>query len=159
MVIDHNNALKMIVSVKIKPGGLTIQLDPKRVQACLKSKTTIKSDVLQLILPFTERRRGVEMKLIIKGDSTVDERLMRNIANANQWYKRIKEGATFDQVSNETGTSKRRIQQMIHLAFLALDIVRQITQSKQSTALTSDWLLRHGMPVEWDTQRERVANL
>jgi DNA invertase Pin-like site-specific DNA recombinase len=159
MVIDHNDALEMIESVKIKPGRVTIQLDRKRFQACLKSKTPIHSDALQLILPFTERRRGVEMKLIIEGDTTVDDRLMRNIANANQWYKRIKEGATFDQISDETGTSKRRIQQMIHLAFLAPDIVRQIMQGKQPMGLTSDWLLRHDLPAEWDAQRERIANL
>jgi DNA invertase Pin-like site-specific DNA recombinase len=159
MVIDQNGALEMIKSVKIKPGALTIQLDPKRVKACLESKTPINSDALQLILPFTERRRGVEMKLVIEGDTTADDRLMRNIANANHWYKRIKVGATFDQISDETGTSKRRIQQMIHLAFLAPDIVRQITQGKQPMGLTSDWLLRHDLPADWDAQRKRIANL
>ncbi len=159
MVIDHNSALQTIECVAIKPGKLTIQLDPSRVQACLKYKTPAASGALQLILPFTERRRGVEMKLIIEGDATIDERLLRNIANANHWYKRIKQGATFDQISNETGTSKRRIQQMIHLAFLAPDIVRQITQGKQPMGLTSDWLLLHSMPADWDAQRKRIANL
>ncbi|MEO0905138.1 MAG: recombinase family protein, partial [Pseudomonadota bacterium] len=89
----------------------------------------------------------------------VDQRLWRNIANANHWYKRIKEGATFDQISVETGTSKRRIQQMIHLAFLTPDIFRQVTQGRQPMGLTSDWLLRHGMPAGWDAQRKRIASL
>ncbi|MCK0096695.1 recombinase family protein [Yoonia sp. F2084L] len=159
MVIDHNGALEMIESVKIKPGLLTVQLDPKQVQSHLGDTKVPKPSELQLNLPFTERRRGVEMKLVIEGDATIDERLMRNIASANHWYKRIKQGATFDQISAETGTSKRRIQQMIHLAFLAPDVVRQITQGKQPAGLTSDWLLRHGMPAEWDAQRKRIGNL
>lgn len=159
MIIDHSGAPEMIGSVKIKPGGLMIQLDPKRVQASNESKTPINSDALQLMLPFTECRRGVEMKLVVECDTTVDQRLWRNIANANHWYKRIKEGATFDQISVETGTSKRRIQQMIHLAFLTPDIFRQVTQGRQPMGLTSDWLLRHGMPAGWDAQRKRIASL
>lgn len=159
IVIDHDSALEMIESAMIKPGALMIHLDPKRVQAYIGPKLPINSAALQLTVPFTERRRGVEMKLTIEGDTTVDERLMRNIAKANHWYKRIKEGATFDQISDETGTSKRRIQQMIHLAFLAPDIVRQVTQGKQPVGLTSDWLLRHSMPADWDAQRKRIANL
>jgi len=99
------------------------------------------------------------MKLIIEDAVSIDKTLLANIANANHWYKRIKEGATFDELHKETGTSKRRIQQMMHLAFLAPDIVRQITLGTQPLGLTSDWLLRHAIPTDWDAQRERIANL
>ena len=159
MVIDRVCAFKSVKTVQIKPGGLTIQLEPKQILTLLETSTALELDELQLFLPFTERRRGAEMKLIVEGDNTVDEPLMRNVANANHWYKRIKEGATFDDISSETGTSKRRIQQMIALAFLAPDIVRQITQGKQPIGLTSDWLLRHDLPADWDAQRKRIANL
>ena len=157
--IDSTTAFEAIKTITIKPGLLDVQLDAIQVQMLLGNRAVPKSDDVQIALPFTERRRGVEIKLIVEGATAVDATLMRNIANANHWYKRIKEGATFDDISAETGTSKRRIQQMTHLAFLSPDIVRRITQGKQPLGLTSDWLLRHGMPTDWDAQRKRIANL
>jgi hypothetical protein len=56
-------------------------------------------------------------------------------------------------------TSKRRVQQVIDLAFLAPDIVRDITNGVQPMGLTSDWCLRHDLPSEWQAQRQRIATL
>jgi len=48
---------------------------------------------------------------------------------------------------------------MTDLAFLAPDIVRAIAEGRQATGLTSDWLLRHDLPSDWDCQRAIVATL
>ena len=56
-------------------------------------------------------------------------------------------------------TSKRRIQQMIDLAFLAPDIVKQILDGTQPLGLTSDWLLRHTLPIDWEEQRALISRL
>jgi site-specific DNA recombinase len=117
-------------------------------------------DDLTIDLPFTERRRGVEMKLVVGNDAAeVDQKLLDNFIQANHWYQRLKEGRSFEAIAEEANTSKRRIQQLIDLAFLAPDIVRDITNGTQPMGLTSDWCLRHKLPADWQAQRQRIATL
>lgn len=54
---------------------------------------------------------------------------------------------------------KRRVQQMIGLAFQSPDIVRDAFEGKQPLGFTSDWLLRHDIPSAWDEQRALIATL
>ncbi len=68
-------------------------------------------------------------------------------------------GQSFEAIAAEAGTSKRRVQQVIDLAFLAPDIVRDITNGTQPMGLTSDWCLRHDLPSDWQAQRQRIATL
>ena len=89
----------------------------------------------------------------------VDEKLLTNIIRANQWYQRLREGQSFVAIAVEAGTSKRRVQQVIDLAFLAPDIVRDITNGAQPIGLTSDWCLRHDLPSDWQAQRQRISVL
>jgi site-specific DNA recombinase len=74
-------------------------------------------------------------------------------------YRRLKEGQSFETIAAELRTSKRRIQQIIDLAFLAPDIVRDITNGTQPMGLTSDWCMRHELPSDWQAQRQRIATL
>ena len=68
-------------------------------------------------------------------------------------------GKTFAEIAETETTSKRRIQQMIDLAFLAPDIVRGVLQGKQPLGFTSDWCLRHDVPSDWTEQRRILATL
>jgi len=106
------------------------------------------------------RKRGVETKLII-GDKSpeLDDALIRNIAKAHHWFAMIKSGKTFDEIAATQATSKRRIQQIIEWALLAPDIVRMIVEGRQPVGLTSNWLLRHNLPIDWDEQRKLIATL
>ena len=85
--------------------------------------------------------------------------MTENIARANDWLDQMKAGRTYAEIAQSAGTSKRRVQQMIDLAFLAPDIVRSIKEGRQPIGLTSDWLLRHDLPSDWDRQRAIVATL
>jgi hypothetical protein len=59
----------------------------------------------------------------------------------------------------DAGTCKRRAQQLIDLANLAPDLVRDIVNGTQPLGLTSDWCLRHELPADWQAQRQRIATL
>ena len=110
--------------------------------------------------PFQMRKRGVETKLIIGNAPTgQDEILIRNIAKAHQWFAQIKSGKTFTEIAASEGASKRRIQQMIDLAFLAPDIIRDVLDGKQPVGFTSDWYKQHGLPSDWISQRQLLATL
>lgn len=137
---------ELIKRVSVTDGSITIELTEV-------SSTTI--DV-----PFTMRRRGVETKLIIAGQSReLDAKLIANIAQALKWYDGIKAGQSFDVIAKESGTSKRRVQQMIDLAFLAPDIIRDVLNGRQPMGFTSDWCLRHESPSNWQDQRVLIKHL
>jgi len=110
--------------------------------------------------PFGTRKRGVETKLILDNATRQpDQTLVGNIASAHAWYSMIRAGRTFAEISEATGVSKRRIQQMLDLAFLAPDIVRDVLDERQPIGFTSDWCLRHELPADWREQRRIIATL
>ena len=159
-VPDAKVALEVVERVRITPGQLTVDLDVGGLHKLIGAEVHFDPSDLTLILPFTERRRGVEMKLVVGNASVeVDEKLLANIIRAYQWYQRLKVGQSFEAIAAEAGSSKRRVQQVIDLAFIAPDIVRDITNGTQPMGLTSDWCLRHDLPSDWQAQRQRIANL
>ena len=161
--IRNTEALAAIVDrIDIAPGAITIVARASGLAELLKldaGRLTL-SEALTITAPFRTRRRGVETKLIL-GDAPreTDQRLMENIARANDWFEQLKPGRTYAEIAQSAGTSKRRVQQMTDLAFLAPDIVRAIAEGRQPIGLTSDWLLRHDLPSDWDRQRAIVATL
>ena len=89
----------------------------------------------------------------------IDTTLVRSIAKAHQYYDAIKNGQTFEQIAASENLSKRRIMQVIDLAFLAPDIVKLIVQGDQPLGLTAKWLGINPMPSDWQAQRRIVAAL
>ena len=99
-------------------------------------------------------------KLIFADQPTgQDPKLIVNIAKAHAWFEQIKTGQTFDQVAKSEQTSKRRIQQMIELAFLAPDIIRDVLDGKQPLGFTSHWAKTHSIPSNWVDQRKLLKTL
>ena len=153
--------LAIVNRVDIEPGTLAISLDVTELAASLEiDVSAIATDALSLAAPFQSRKRGVETKLILGDDSkSADETLLLNVARACDWFDQLKSGRTYGEIAHSAGTSKRRVQQMVDLAFIAPDVVRAIAEGRQPVGLTSDWLLRHDLPSDWDAQRAIVATL
>ena len=78
---------------------------------------------------------------------------------AQKWFEAIREGKTLDEVANDAGLTKRRILQMMGHAFLAPDIVKQVAGGRQPVELTSEWLQRNTLPLDWEEQRQLIASL
>jgi site-specific DNA recombinase len=98
------------------------------------------------------------LAFVISGRYETDPPASRLIA-LTMPYRRLREGQSFEAIAAEANTSKRRVQQIIDLAFLAPDVVRDITNGTQPLGLTSDWCLRHELPADWQAQRQRIATL
>jgi len=146
----------------IKPGGVSIILDPERIADCMEiSKGDLNPKVLSFITPFQFRKRGVETRLVIGTASPkiVDATLIRSIAKAHQYYNAIRQGQSFEDIAASENLSKRRILQVIDLAFLAPDLVRKIAQGNQPVGLTAKWLGLNPMPSDWQAQRRIAATL
>ena len=146
----------------IRPGAIEISFDPETLADTLEiSEDELNPDALMFTLPFKFRKRGVETKLTIGFDRSkpVDTTLIRSIAKAHQYYDAIKNGQTFEEIAESENLSKRRIMQVIDLAFLAPHILKLIVQGDQPLGLTAKWLGINPMPSDWQAQRRIVAAL
>ncbi|APE44410.1 resolvase [Sulfitobacter alexandrii] len=159
--VSEPQLLKLVERVVVSPGEMLVQISPDEIASCIGSETdNVDPDCLSIRVTFQLRKRGVETKIILADQSgSRDVVLIRNVVRAHAWYERIKSGETFAAIAKTDGTSKRRIQQMIGLAFLAPDIVRDVLDGRQPIGFTSDWYLRHDLPMAWEEQRALLATL
>ena len=151
----------LIERINITSGRIEITLNAQQLSTLFGiTKADINTDALTIELPFQTRKRGVETKLIIGHvEPEKDHTLIRNLATAHKWLGMIKAGQSLDAIAKQDTTSIRRIQQIIAFAFLAPDIVQMILNGHQPIRLTSEWVLRHKLPNDWQDQRALVATL
>ncbi|MCV2874208.1 recombinase family protein [Defluviimonas sp. WL0050] len=153
--------LNLIGRIDIVPGHLMLELDAAALAGHLALDVDrLDADALAKSVPFQLRKRGVETKLVLAdAPAGRDDTLVRNIARAHHWFGQLRAGRSFDEIAESEGTSRRRVQQMIDLAFLAPDIIRDVLDGKQPIGFTSDWCLRHELPSDWSEQRTLLASL
>ncbi|MEJ8473189.1 recombinase family protein [Roseibium algae] len=166
------NTLHLLKRCTLQPGQITIELDVEALATHFGiGPSDISSDIHKIIVPFTRRKRGVEARLIIRThegqgqassqgtQTSKDTILIKNIQAANRWYRAAQKGQSFAEIAANENTSSNTVQRVISLAFLAPDIVRDILQGEQPTALTSDWLLRQTLPSDFQDQRDLINSL
>ena len=153
--------LHLIERADLRPGEVSVRLCQTKLSSVLECDADrINTEELILMSPFRMRRRGVELKLHL-GDapSDVDLTLVQNIVKALRWMVMIIAGKTFTEIAQAEGTSKRRVQDIVDLAMLAPDILDAIAVGEQSEGVTSDRLIKSGVPAVWSEQREQLAKL
>jgi len=82
-----DGCLDLVFRAKLEEGSIAIALDPgKTADALQVPQNIIPPEALSLHLQFSQRRRGVESRLIIgAAQSARDDILIANIARAAQW--------------------------------------------------------------------------
>lgn len=164
-VAPHQRAAKwsMLISAAIiAPGRLVVELNGEAIADRLDLHVDcINADHLRIEAAFQLRRKGVETKIILGCERPeVDEVLIRNIVKSRNWFEAIRRGETFAEIATRDGTSRRRIQDVVDLAFLAPDILRQVIAGTLPMYVTSDFLIKQGVPGRWSDQRDlMVENL
>lgn len=151
----------LIAEARIGAGNMEIQLDQDVLSKRLDvPKADLFEEGLVFNKPFQLRKRGVETKLVLGGIQTEpDQTLIRNIVTAQKWFEAVRQGQTIEQIAKDAELTKARILQMMDHAFLAPDILKQIAAGKQPIGLTSEWLQRNALPIDWQEQRQVIANL
>jgi DNA invertase Pin-like site-specific DNA recombinase len=160
-VQSAKQCLALVARVDLMPGQLNVLLSPDEIAELVECrKDRVNASALHFVSPFRMRRRGVELKLHL-GDapSEVDRTLVRNIVKAQRWMAMILSGKTFAEIADAEGTSKRRVQDVVDLAMLAPDILDAIASGEQPDGLSSDYLIKSGVPASWPEQREQFAKL
>ncbi|MDC1399817.1 recombinase family protein, partial [Yoonia sp.] len=148
--------LSLIECVQITSGNIQITIAAKAIAEHLTVDVTrISDEHLSFQSDFRHRKRGVEIKLIL-ADVTGprDDTLFKNIALAHRYFDMIRSGKTYTEIAAAEGASKRRVQHLVELAFLAPDIVRDVWEGGQPVGLTSHWLKSHAFSPVWTAQRD-----
>ena len=148
------DVLDVIKGVRIGAERLEIAIDPKRFSKAFGVPLLgTDPDQLTLHAPFTLRKRGVETKLLLEGDTIPRyEILPRNIAKGQEFLKMIISGQSVQHIAAVSAISVRRVQQTVEFAFLSPDVVRQVVEGRQPVSLTTDWCLKHEIAVDWAEQ-------
>jgi DNA invertase Pin-like site-specific DNA recombinase len=151
----------LIQRVSLSKGKANITLNLKALYCLLGIEMSFLIDESLVIeIPLSIRKRGVETKLITGANPAYqDDTLIKNIALSRSWYNAIKQGKTLNEIAQENKTSLARIRHMIDLAFLSPDILQDISQGKQPSGLTSEWIKTHSIPSSWAKQHEFIASL
>ncbi len=112
--------------------------------------------------PIRLRRRGVEMKLVLPGqsagagDARIDQALVKAVVRTRDWFNRLASGQaeSFAEIARAEGVTRRYVANVIPLAFLAPDIVASILAGTQPIDLTAQKLIKQiDLPLDWAEQR------
>jgi site-specific DNA recombinase len=125
--------LNLVARIDLAPGELGVTSNVKHLAALIGTdEEMLEEETLSFTAPFQLRKRGVETKLIL-GDAPggLDETLIRNIAKAHLWFEQIKAGRTLSEIAVAEDTKNGRIYQLVDLAFLAPDIIRDVLDGTQ----------------------------
>ena len=117
-------------------------------------------------VPVQLKRCGMAVRLIVRASGEpvtrgVDVKLVALITKAHDWFERLSSGRC-DSVQaiaqQEKITTVAYVMRVMHLAFLAPDIVQAIVRGEQPMKVTVDRLMRMGpLPLAWEDQRELLG--
>ena len=148
----------LVDRVELKEHGIKVSLELPAAHGGAHLKLT-------RLIPMQLRRRGIEMKFLIGGDSLVSRRsdpaLVKLIGRARCWFEDLLSGRAHSMVDigKREKVGKRYVSRVIRFAFLAPNIVEQIAGDHQPPDFTAESLLRGQaeLPLAWDAQRKLLG--
>jgi site-specific DNA recombinase len=152
----------LIERVVIEADALKLMLRPT---ALMKDAGNSIDEPIRLTVPIQFRRRGVEMKLIIPGEtskpSRLDPALIKAIARGHHRFEDLAIGraAALQAIADREGVTEGYVRRLIPLAFLAPDIVEAILRGEQPVDLTAARLTGGiELPCDWQRQRRLLGH-
>jgi len=118
---------------------------------------------LSKFVPMQMKRRGIEMRLVLEGDSTpspVDLPLLKAVARARRWTQDLLSGRvhSIGALAKREGLDRRSVRRLIRLGFLSPRIVEAIAEGRQPPDLSVIKLTRRlELPVLWNVQEQALG--
>jgi site-specific DNA recombinase len=109
------------------------------------------------------RRRGVEMRMVLEGDSTparVDLPLLKAVARARRWSQDLISGRvqSVSETAKREELDRRSVHRLLRLGFLSPRIVEVIAEGRQPPDLTVIGLTRRvDLPLLWSAQEQALG--
>jgi site-specific DNA recombinase len=159
-VADHLRHL--IDRVKLERGGIRVSLNLKRLIA--EPIEDPASLIMTRFIPIEMQRRGVEIRLVIEGESArtprPDPALLKAVARGHRWFHELASGKTpsIREIAKREGVYDTYVKRLLPLALLAPEIIRSICDGSQPATLTAE-ALKHNtpLPLEWTKQRQILS--
>jgi site-specific DNA recombinase len=114
---------------------------------------------LSRFVPLKMKRRGVETRIIIAAGENppreVDPALLKAVARSRAWFEELASGRVHSlaDIARRENITRRYVERLSRLAFLAPTIVEAICQGRQSAQLSAETLLnRIDLPLLWSEQ-------
>ena len=114
-----------------------------------------KVQVGPMSVAYTQRRRGVERKIVLQGQArsrTIDRALIRRIVQASVWLDAIKAGKSISDIAAEQDVSSSYITHNLDLAFLSPRILEAISEGRQAPHVSAYQLSKVSIPGNWEHQ-------
>jgi site-specific DNA recombinase len=119
--------------------------------------------LLSRLVPMQMKRRGVEMRMVLEGDSTpnrVDLPLLKAVARARRWAGDLVSGKarSVGELARREGIDGRSVRRLIPLGFLSPRIIEAIAEGTQPVELTVEALTRRiDLPLLWSAQEQALG--
>ena len=134
-------------------------------QACLPQGATTKrlGQNLQITIPGSLKRNGGERHLEnwsrqdwSSEAGRTDGPLTMALVRAHRWREDMERGkaSSIDELAKDAGLDRRRVRELLRLAFLAPDIQKAILEGRQPATLSLERLAQMGPPASWAAQRK-----
>ena len=151
----------LIDRVQLESRGIRVSLNLKRLIADPIDTRDPASLTMTRFIPTEMKRRGVELSLVIEGETPAAKRpdpsLLKAIARGHRWFHELASGrtASIRESARREGVYDSYVRRLIPLALLAPDIVQSICDGSQPATLTAE-ALKHAapLPLEWTKQRQ-----
>ena len=111
-------------------------------------------------IPIEMKRCGVELSLVIEGETSAAKRpdpsLLKAVARGHRWFKELASGrtASIREIAEREGVCDSYVKRLIPLALLAPDLVQSICDGSQPATLTAEALKHTALPLEWTKQQQ-----
>ena len=149
----------LVSRIELAPAEIRITLDHLRLGEAL-NMPAIEMEAIVIDAPIALKRRGVEAKLVIGGDSPMaaepEENLIKAIATARKWFADLQSGEASSvlELAGLHNVDRSHISRTLPLAFLAPDIVTAIIDGRTEPGLTLSRIKRMKLPASWQDQRQ-----
>jgi len=159
----------VVLRIDLSRDEIGITVDPIALATALNAgnnQNNPSSDgKVNITVPVTLRRRGVEAKLVIAGNDN-DQRqpnhpLCQLIAMARHWYDQLASGgaSSVRAIAKRDGLVESEVTRILPLAFLSPRIIESVLEGRQPEGMNVERLKRLSpLPGDWKTQAKLVEN-
>jgi hypothetical protein len=120
------------------------------------------TQTLTVVIPLRVKPRGGRKAMVTPGVLSLERRqditLIKAVARAFRWRRMLETGrfATINELAAAEKINPSYVSRVLRLTLLAPDIVEAILDGRQPEGMMLPGLMKP-LPVEWETQPQRIA--
>lgn len=154
-----------IERVDLHEDHLVIQIDQQvLLRICGLDIAANDQPDIKLSAPIARVRRGHELRLIIPSDTTSpakprNQKLVQLLADAIEARGLVlaSPDRLLQQIAADHGRCRKRFTKLLHISWLAPEIVQSIIDGTQPSSLTASKLRDADLPLAWNEQAAALA--